>query len=248
MPNLSAHIDLAYQAARRLGHPTLDANMGYFLFGSTSPDIRVITRRKREEYHFVPLSFKEVGAGVEALFDAHPHLLQCADYNDPTQAFMAGYITHLIADETWIVNMFRPFFDNPEVFEDVVVGRVMDRALQLELDRQSWPVVEPNLPLVESRQQRHRRGVHPSETLTDWCEWVGEYLGRGFSWERLRFMAKRIAAGNENHPAHQIADEFIRSAPRSLEELYEIVPRRNLEDFKEQTVESLVKSVGEYLP
>ena len=61
-------------------------------------------------------------------------------------------------------------------------------------------------------------------------------------------MAKRIAAGNENHPAHQIAEEFIQSAPQSLEDLYQIVPRHKLEDFKEQTVESLVQSVGEYLP
>lgn len=248
MPNLSAHIDLAYQTAQRLDHPTLEVNMGYFLLGSTSPDIRVITRRKREEYHFVPLSFKEVGEGVDALFNAHPNLLRCTDYDGPTQAFICGYITHLIADETWIVNMFRPFFDNPEVFEDVVLGRVMDRALQLELDRQAWHVVEPNLPLVEAANNGIGVGFIPPETLTDWCNWVVASLNRGFSWERLRFMAKRIAAGNENHPAHQIAEEFIQSAPQSLEDLYQLVPRHKLEDFKEQTVESLVQSVGEYLP
>ena len=123
LPNLPAHIDLANRAASRLGHPTLDGNLGYFLHGSTSPDIRVITRGRREEYHFAPLDFQDVGTGVKGMFDSHPQLGSSADHDGPTQAFVAGYITHLIADETWIVSMYRPFFGNPMVFEDRVLEK-----------------------------------------------------------------------------------------------------------------------------
>ena len=65
MPNLATHIDLARRTAERLDHPVLEANLGCFLLGSTSPDIRVITRCGRETYHFATLDFESVGAGMD---------------------------------------------------------------------------------------------------------------------------------------------------------------------------------------
>ena len=55
MPNLATHIALAQQAAGRLQHPTIEANVGHFLLGSTTPDVRAISRGSREDYHFAPL-------------------------------------------------------------------------------------------------------------------------------------------------------------------------------------------------
>ena len=248
MPNLPAHIELAEQAARRLSHPTLERHIGYFLLGSTSPDIRVITRRRREEYHFAPLDFEAVGAGVRGLFHSHPHLDSSSDHDGPTQAFMAGYITHLIADEIWIVKMFRPYFGNSQVFQDEVSGMVFDRALQLELDRQSWQTAVACRPRLGATTDGIEIGFIPSATLADWREWVVSAIDGGFTWDRLRFMARRIALGDDAHPAHRVADDFIRDMPDSLEDLYELVPRSNLLDFKEQTVDELVRAVGDYLP
>ena len=247
MPNLPAHIDLAQEAAKRLGHPTLEAHMGCFLFGSTSPDIRVITRRKREEYHFTHLDFESVGAGIEGLFKSHPRLLTSSDHDGPTQAFICGYITHLLVDESWIVGMFRQYFGNSDVFEDDVLGKVMDRALQLELDRQCNETVNAIQMLQEVAVDGIKIGFIPSETLTDWRDWVVTSLGREFSWERLKFMAHRISNGDENHPAHALTEDFVRRAPRSLEEVYEFIPRRSLSDYREQTIEALVRRVGDYL-
>ena len=248
MPNLPAHIELAFEAAQRLGHSTLDANMGHFLLGSTSPDIRVITRRQRQEYHFAPLDFDEVGAGVEGLFASHPHLKPGSIDDPPTQAFVAGYITHLIVDETWIAEMYRPFFGNSGVFEDDVVGKVMDRALQLELDRQAWESVNSQIVSLAAFANGIDVGFISSETLSDWRDWVVASLDRGFTWDRLRFMASRIAAGDDGHPAHGLADRFLQSMPGSLDRLYQAVPRNRLASFKKSSVKALVQAVGEYLP
>ena len=138
MPNPPVHINLARRAADLLRHDTIDANMGYYLLGSTSPDIRVITRKDRSVYHFAQLDFEEIGTGINGLFHSHPELSEAEAHSGATQAFMAGYLTHLLADETWIANMFRPYFGNRSVFEDGVLGLVMDRAMQLELDRRCW--------------------------------------------------------------------------------------------------------------
>ena len=135
MPNLTAHLGMAKDAASRLKHPIVDRHLGAFLLGSVSPDIRIITKVKRDETHFVHLDFQSAGEGLEGLFRLHPHLAQAAALTEPTRAFMVGYASHLLADELWILEMYRPFFGNREVFQDHLLGDLMDRALQLELDR-----------------------------------------------------------------------------------------------------------------
>ena len=247
MPNLPAHIDLAHEAAKRLGYSTLDDHLGYFLLGSTSPDIRVITRRRREEYHFAPLDFEAVGAGIQGMFESHPDLGSPLEHDGPTQAFVAGYITHLVADETWIVDMYRPYFGVDGLFEDEVTGNVMDRAMQMELDRQAWRTAIATRGRLEQATDGITTGIVPPETLSDWREWVVSSIDRGFSWDRLRFMARRIAAGNETHRAHDIADRFLVDMPDSLEGLFGSVSKTKLADYKERTVQAVAGAVESYL-
>ena len=247
MPNLPAHIDLAFQAAQLLGHPALETHMGYFLLGSTSPDMRVITRGRRDDYHFAPLDFETIGAGVEGMFGTHPELESSWEQDGPTRAFVAGYVTHLVADERWIVDMYRPYFGNPDVFEDDALGKVMDRVFQLELDRQGWKTVETNVTLLEAATDGIELGFIPSDTIGDWRRWVVAFIARGFSWDRIKFMARRIAEGDDSHPAHRVAEEFVQAMPDSLERLYQTIPHRNLAEYREQTVQALAEYVGDYL-
>lgn len=247
MPNLPAHIDLAKQVAQRLDCDVVEANMGCYLLGSTSPDIRIITQRRREDYHFTTLDFEDVGAGVQGLFDAHPGLRAANGHGGPTQAFIAGYITHLIADEVWISRMFRPFFGNRDVFEDETHGLVLDRAMQLELDRQSWDVADSLKSSLATSTSAIDVGFIESQQLTEWAQWIVSFLDRGFTWERLHFMARRIASGDETHPAFRMADEFVADVPHGMERLGELVPLDNLNEYKKQTLDGLVDAVGGYL-
>jgi hypothetical protein len=240
-------MDLALETAARLRHPTLDAHMGHYLLGSTSPDARSLARRRREEYHFAPLSFGSVGAGVRGLFDAHPQLLAAPNGRDPTRAFVAGYLSHLVMDEVWIIDVFRTCFGNSNVFHDEARGLVLDRAAQLELDRLAEPAMEAALPLVAGATEGVAVGFIPAETLDEWRGWVMELVGRGFSWDRLRFMARRIAAGDDSHPAHRVADEFLNGMPGSLDLLFGYVSRDGLQHFRERAVGSVLVAVGDYL-
>ena len=110
MPNPPTHIDLALESMRRLEHPALEKYPGSFLLGSTAPDIRIITRDRREETHFVPLSNDVVGAGAENMLRCYPRLSMTSGLSGPTIAFIAGFISHLISDEVWIIHMYRPYF------------------------------------------------------------------------------------------------------------------------------------------
>ena len=247
MPNLPAHMDLAKQVAQRLDCDVVEANMGCYLLGSTSPDIRIITKRTREEYHFTTLDFKDVGAGVQGLFEAHPGLQVANGHSGPTQAFVAGYITHLIADEVWISQMFRPFFGNGDVFEDETYGLVLDRAMQLELDRQSWDIADSLKSSLATSTSAIDIGFIESQQLAEWAQWIISFMDRGFTWERLHFMARRIASGDETHPAFRMADEFVADVSQGMERLEELVPVDNLDKYRRQTLDGLVAAVGNYL-
>ena len=248
MPNPPVHMSLARRAADLLRHDTIDANMGYYLMGSTSPDIRVITRKDRSVYHFAQLDFEEIGTGINGLFHQHPNLGDAEAHSGATQAFMAGDLTHLLADETWIASMFRPYFGNQDVFEDGVLGLVMDRALQLELDRRCWQEIVPMRSLLDISVEQVRVEFIPDDTLADWVQWVTTNFDRGFSWERLRFMARRIASGEERHPAHELADAFVNDSSDGLERMYEYIPRGSELEYQKAVVASLTRALEDYLP
>ena len=244
MPNLPAHIDLAWQAADRLGNSTLVNNPGYFLLGAVSPDVRAITKRDRAEYHFAPLNFAEVGDGVRGMFVAHPELRDIARNDEKTAAFVAGYLTHILLDESWIAGVFRPHFDRSD---DDAYSKVMDRALQLELDRLAEQSVERAMPAIRAATMPIGTDLIPADTLEEYRAFVLGLLGQGFRWERLRFMARRIASGSEDHPANQIAEKFLKAMPESFETLFERVSRDELAAFREMAVDHLAGALKEYL-
>ena len=242
MPNLPAHIGLARDAAARIASPVIAGNMGYFLLGSTAPDMRAITKRPREHYHFASLDFEQVGDGAQALLESHPHL---EGLSGREAAFVAGYISHIVLDECWITGVFRPAFGDAGVAPDAR-GLVLDRALQLELDRRTNGV-EEYLGLMRDASTPLDLGFVSDEEVTQWRLWVVDFLERDFSWERLRFMARRIARGDEAHAAHAVAEELLSATPESLATMFEVVSSEELGDFARRSVDTLCEHLEGYL-
>lgn len=247
MPNLPAHIHLAAAAAERLRHPDIQAHLGCFWLGSTSPDIRALTKRARAEYHFVELDFENIGDGVSNMFAAYPDLMNAAERDAPTRAFIAGYITHLLADETYIARVFRPYFGEGGAFADDAQAKVWDRALQMDFDRQAWDGAQRLLASAEMDADSVSVRFLPPDDLRQWRDWVYRVVEGGFSWERLRFMARRISGGDERHAAHLRAERFIQSPQDSLDALYALVPKSSVDEFRAECVETIIAALGEYL-
>ena len=245
MPNPLTHMEMAYQAVQMIAAPELSEHMGCYLLGSTAPDVRVITRKGREPYHFASLEFKEVGAGIAGLYAEHPQLAETA--HAPTRSFMAGYMTHLTLDETWITRMYRPLFGVDGVFETEAQGAVMDRAMQMELDSLALDRLDVLLAHLAGYAGDVDLPFMDGDTLTEWHEWVTSFVSREFSWERLRFMATRISRGDESHPSHTIAEDFIRGMPDTLDVLHETVPTERLMEFKRDAIADMARVVAEHL-
>ena len=251
MPNPSAHIDLALDGARQLSHPVLQDHLGSFILGCTAPDVRVITKRDRGETHFVPLSNDIIGAGAESMFKSYPRLAGPSQLSGPTVAFIAGYLSHLIADEMWIVCMYRPYFGDGGVFGDDVEGNIMDRTLQLELDLRA---ARAGRGLFDVREHlaNAASGVEvdfmPQETLVQWQKWLISRSEVQFSWERLRFMVRRQYPDvGEDDSIMRRVDRFISSLPQGLKQIFARVPSQDLEAYREGTIREWVRVTGEYL-
>ena len=253
MPNLSAHLGIAKDAASRLKHPTIDRYLGAFLLGSVSPDIRIITKEKRDDTHFVQLDFQKEGEGLEGLFRIHPHLAQAPALTEPTRAFIVGYASHLFADELWILEMYRPYFGNRDVFQDPLRGDLMDRALQLELDRREQLALgglETLHPLMVDAEEDVEVGFISYSTMCEWRQWVEGALDWSFTWDRLRFMARRVGSRSRDESEDQLkkmVEGFLESVPQGLERIYQAIPRERVEAFRERSIEDLLRFAREYL-
>ena len=250
MPNLPTHLVLANEAASKLSHPAIDAAMGTFLLGSTSPDIRIMTKWARDDTHFAPLTIEEIGAGVQGMFRKHPAL---ADSNgggvsDATRVFLAGYITHLVADEAWILGIYRTYFDGRQEPRDRVVGNIWDRALQLDMDmaaRQAMGNMEDVRHALEGAEEGVEVDFIDSETLSRWREWVSEFTTWEYSWDRLRGAARRMY--KDSTEAADLVEEFLSCVPKGLERVHQLVPKQKIAEYRRTAVEESTRLIREYL-
>ena len=248
MPNLLSHFNLGLQTLSSLGDPSMEAHLGSFLLGCTTPDIRAITKWKRDTTHFAPLSINKVGVGTEGLFHANSHLANESRLSGATRAFLAGYISHLTVDEAWIIYIYQPYFANRGLFPDPIEANVSDRALQLDLDKAAGDEIANMDNITETLQSSDQDvdvGFIDSETLSQWRAWVSDFSQRQFSWDRLHFLMRRMY--RENEEVQMVVESFLSSLPASLERVYERVPRDGIRAFQKMTLRKSVQLIKEYL-
>ena len=250
MPGLLSHIDLAIEAASAVDKSVINRNFGAFILGCCAPDIRIITHGLREDTHFAPITNRVVGTGMESLLKAQPGLANLASLSGATQAFMAGYFSHLVADEAWIAQVYLPYFDDRDLFGDEVVANICDRAVQLEMDRQAL-LKHGGLKSIRSQLTNAHVGVEVGflsmGVLADWSDWVIGYTQQEFTWDRLKRLARRQYPKDDT-AAQKAADDFLSNMPYSLERVYDLVPKKVLQSYRDGAVESWAKMVQEYLP
>ena len=251
MPNPMFHIALALDSRASLSHPVIENNLGSYLLGSCSPDIRIITHGDRGDTHFVSLDNQLLGEGTRNLFKAYPALADAASLSERTQAFLAGYISHLMADEAWIIRMYRPYFTSLGPFKDQVEANVMDRAAQLSMDQEALDRhngMRDVTGLLGDADVGVDLSFLPSETLAEWRDWVEAATQREFNWERLRGLSTRRQDPDEEERARQFAEGFLDSLPDSLDRLHDKVPVEALHSYKDVAMQEWATVVEEFLP
>ena len=251
VPNPPTHIDLALEGLQRLSHDAFEKHIGSFLLGCTAPDIRIITMRDRSDTHFVPLSVNIIGTGAQRMFQCHPELANIDSLSDSTIAFVAGYISHLVSDETWIIRMYRPYFGQEGVFDDEIQGNLMDRALQLEMDMRAARAgrgIDDVRDYLRGASEGVDVGFIEQDTLLRWQEWLMGVPQSRFTWERLRFMMRRqLPSALDDTAIMDRVDRFIDSLPEGLNEINARIPKEGLELYRQESINEWVRITKEFL-
>ena len=253
MPNLPMHIHLAHQVAEQLDRGYVHDHIGSFYLGSTSPDIRAMTKWPREQTHFAPLTVSEVGTGARTMFLNYPELMDDSEQSLATRTFMLGYVCHLAADEVWITTVYRPNFDTSSegtrLTDDQVQADLWDRAVQLDMDRLSLPDVRGPMNAgheVSCGDSGVSVTFFEDGLLTQWKERVASFVGREFEWSRLKFALNRMYRDNDG--VQETVDRFLDRMPYSLEEVYQKIPEAKVENYRRQAVAATIAQVREFLP
>ncbi|MFQ5381130.1 MAG: zinc dependent phospholipase C family protein, partial [Dehalococcoidia bacterium] len=191
MPPITLHMVLARRVAEDLSDDGLRGEMGAYLLGATTPDIRVLTREDRFATHFFRLDTHKHQDSVRTFLKAHPELADPGRLNKETQAWAAGYIGHLAMDEHYITRIYRPFFAAHDALGGVRRANVMDRLLQFDLDRihGSDPTLKRALAAaLGGTIEGIECGFIDRETLDRWRQVSLDMSQRNMDWDRMRSM------------------------------------------------------------
>lgn len=249
MPPICYHLALAQEAARRLALPLLERNMGSYLLGSTLPDIHIMTQTSREETHFFDLTSPDPRSGAEALFEGHPELGRGSALDEGVRALVAGYLCHLVTDEVWIMDVYRPFFGRGTPWGNDPMANIWDRALQYELDRRACT---DQATMVEIRSHLAKAIPAPGLSLVDrasleeWCHFVAMATSREATWEGFAVFAHKFLLPQAKVSAEQL-ERFLASLPQGLEWTLHQVGEARLAAFREKAIAQSMRVAQEYL-
>ena len=243
------HLSIAEEVITRLRHTVMERNRGSYYLGCTAPDIRFFIGASREDTHFLSLDSEEGESGVMPMFEAYPDLARAADLNDATRAFIAGYLSHLVTDESWIYCIYRPYFGESSPLAGDPMANLMDRVLQFELDRRerinNCSISRINEHLIGSDTGVEVRFIE-NRYLTRWLEFVHMATTRKPNWEDFRYFAQRYLSWIRQIAPDEL-ETFFTSFDTSLEQVMSIVPEEKVQSFRERSIADSISAARGYL-
>ena len=248
MPSLGSHLARARQVAARLALPEVDADRGAFYLGATAPDIRVITRLDRAVTHFFDLRDFGDQDGVARMFEAHPALATPAGLDAATTAFIAGYLTHLVLDETFINEVYRPSFGALSPLKEDAKANVLDRALQYEMDRrdrQDETAMAEVRAAIEASMPVGGIPFIADEHLVQWVTVSADVAGQAADYSRFRRMMMRHLEGAGYDPA--ALDAACEDPHGLIREAFGVVSEERIERFWRDATDRMEARVRSYL-
>lgn len=250
MPHLATHMGLARDLAAALANKVIDSDRGAFYMGAAGPDMHVLNGSKRHASHFFHLDELGVQDSVAAFFETYPGLRESGALTTAAAAFVGGYLTHLIMDELWITDIYRPFFGPAAPGGGDARANIMDRVLQYDMDlqrrRQREAMAEIREALMASCLDVGLDFVD-EEDLLRWRDVAAEMLQRAPDWSRFRYLAGRFLA-NAGVDTEEKLEEFLGTVPDLLAEATNRVGEERLRAFREKVAAESLTALREYLP
>ncbi|HUF53973.1 MAG TPA: zinc dependent phospholipase C family protein [Dehalococcoidia bacterium] len=249
MPPLSLHTSLARRIAERLRLDVLNEERGNLYLGATAPDIRVITRWERERTHFFDLDNFDAQDAVGEFFRTHPSLSDPKQVTPAACAFVAGYVSHLVLDATWIDHIYRPYFGRNSDLGGGLRANVLDRALQFSLDadtRDNAELMADVVREVACCDLEIDLGFIDRETLGEWHRVISDFAQTRPDWDRFKSRIVRHL-GDSGAEVTEDFDELTRDLPELVDETLRFLSRERIEEWMNESLDASVGAVREYM-
>jgi hypothetical protein len=242
-------MSLAKTLADGLRLADIEADRGAYYLGSTAPDIRAVTRWERERTHFFDLNEFGHQDSVRAMFEAYPGLTDRSQVGPATASFLAGYMTHLVLDEGWISEVYRPLFGERSPLAGSERANVMDRVIQFELDRrqrEDRDTIDAMKAEISATALEVTIGFIDLETLQRWREVNLDFLRAPPTWERFRNVASRhLSAYGVSEPEH--IEAFMAEVPSILQETVDHVGWERVQHYLDSALARARAEIKGYL-
>lgn len=249
MPPIFMHMAMARDIRRTLDTGVLGAHAGEYYLGSTTPDIRAITRWDRSRTHFFDLNVYDHQDSVRALFAEHPELADPDSLPPETVAFVAGYVTHLSLDERYICDIYRPYFGQRSALGGDLAANTMDRLLQFELDRRRREEPETSLEVREALEGCSLAmdvGFLDSETLGKWLQVSIDQTRHPPDWRRFRYQGGRHLQGISLETDEEL-EAFLERVPVLLDQTIRHISTRTVDAYLDEATEAAAALIRRYL-
>lgn len=246
MPSATAHLVTALDL---LEDPALAARQrllseqGAFLLGSVSPDVRMVSGLTREETHFYDIPVSSEAPAAQTLLETYPTLSDAHTLSGKHAAFIAGYLTHLIMDETWLEVVVMPYiFIDRAVWDSNHPNYRLYSLLMIHLAEEGARHVTPQM--IEQMRACQPQGWLPfasDQQLIEWRDRVAAYCSDNSGLQTARMFAAQMKIE---------AEELYSSATSqtALEnELHTAVPGTALKSFQRQTHERCLSTLNQYM-
>lgn len=215
--------------------------MASFIFGSTAPDTRVISGQPRESTHFFEIPLVPNTYSPITMMQTWPELADPTALEPRHAALVAGYLTHLVMDETWVEDVVLPcLFVAGETWGPEHVNWHVYNASIAYLDHQAIQALPQEI--IKQTEEADIADVLPfidNEPLLRWQMYVSQRL----SADQVRSVGH--AAENCGMTAEEML-ALITSEEAMAREVYPVVAKEHLEAFQRDTTVRMQQAVTDY--
>ncbi len=216
-----------------------------FYLGAVGPDARIVSGQRREETHFFDIPVAEGAPPAQEVMLARWPELRCRYTLSDRQriALVAGYITHLVMDQTWV--------------EMIVMPGLFIEGTAWNTKHPNWRVYSILMTYLEYRASQRL----PREVLTElraaapdaglpfltldhllgWRDHVVRHLETGGARQVSRLFAR------SNGLTSDALEKIVRSEEQMAREAYHLVPHHWLEAFEAEAANRSLRAVLSYL-
>ena len=214
-----------------------------FLFGSTAPDVQVVSGQPRQHTHFFYLPVQEGDQPPwQALLSNYPQLTETHRISEEQTAFLAGYLCHLQADWIWVKELFAPAFGPKAGWGTFAQRLILHNALRAYLDARLLPELAPGMDRCLGQVQPD--GWLPfvdDQDLLTWRDVLVPQLRPGARGQTVEVFSSR--QGISVPELHAL----VSSNERMQREVFSHLPLQAVQDYYQQVLKENCGMLASYL-